>query len=385
MLKKRGIPLVLTAILILTSCARDISEDDKNSNTDETTAQATITTLSAEELDMQKAHGILDSMTTEEKIGQLFFVRCPTESPEKQLEFIEKYHLGGYILFAADFKENSPEGVKADITSYQNASEIPMLIGIDEEGGDIVRMSKYPQYRGERFKSQSEMLENGTLHEDIIEKAEYLTSYGININLAPVADVSTDEEDYIYNRTFHVDGKETADAIKTVVEANNEVNYPSVLKHFPGYADNADTHQGIAYDKRDFETIENSDLLPFISGIQSGADAVMVSHNIIESIDGKMPASLSRNVNFILRNNLNFDGVIMTDDLSMKAITTFTNDESPAVSAFKAGNDIILQSDFEEGYMAMLNAYNSGEITEERLNESVLRILLLKVKRNIIR
>lgn len=379
--------LLLSVVFVLfsfSSCSENIALP--NESTSKTIISvATEETLSENDIIKINAKNILEKMTAEEKAGQLFFVRCPADSYEKQFEYIDKYSLGGYILFSEDFKNKTPDELKNNINSYQKASKIPMFIGIDEEGGDIVRVSKFSQYRSEPFESQKTMLSKGYeyLKEQISEKAGFLKEYGININLAPVADVSDNTEDYIYYRTFGVDSEETAKAVKCVVETNNKLNFSSVLKHFPGYGNNEDTHSGIAYDKRSYDDFEKNDFIPFRAGIAAGADAVLVNHNIIECIDPNLPASLSAEVNKVLREKLGFDGVIMTDDLSMKAITDYTNNENPALTSFEAGNDIILQSDFSDGFNAILEAYRSGRISEERINESVLRILEWKIRRGI--
>lgn len=157
-----------------------------------------------------------------------------------------------------------------------------------------------------------------------------------------------------------------------------------VLKHFPGYGNNADTHTGISYDRRPYETFTSSDFLPFQAGIESGADMVLVSHNIVDCMDAQFPASLSPEVHRILREELGFSGVIVTDDLAMDGIRTFTGDTQAAVQAVLAGNDLLCCTDFETQIPAVLQAVETGEISMEQIDASVLRILELKISLGIL-
>lgn len=332
----------------------------------------------------QLAQNILAGMTTEEKVGQMFFVRCRMDTAIADLE---KYSPGGYILFTGDVKGNTRESLKFKIQSYQDASKIKLLIGVDEEGGDIVRVSKYPEFRAVPFHSPQSLYAEGgfeLIASDTMEKAKLLKSLGFNVNLAPVCDVSTNPSDYIFARAFGKGAEETAEYVKAVVETMNSNGIGCALKHFPGYGNNVDTHKGIATDSRSYDTFINSDFIPFRAGIEARAGSVLVSHNIVKCMDANLPASLSPAVHRILRDDLGFQGVIMTDDLNMNAIREFTSDEVSAALAIKAGNDLIVASDFDVQIPSVLAAVKDGSITEERLNESVLRILEWKLRLSII-
>lgn len=327
---------------------------------------------------------ILADMTVEEKIGQLFFVCGPSG---EDVQAVEKYHIGGYVFFASDIKNQTPDTLRAKIQSYQNASGIPLLIGVDEEGGTVVRVSLFRAFRDAPFESPAELYANGGMNSvaaDTLEKVQLLKSLGFNVNLAPVCDVSTDPADFIYARSFGQEALPTAQYVQTVVSIMSAQGMGSVLKHFPGYGSNSDTHTGIAHDTRDYETFATSDFLPFKAGVGAGADAIMVSHNIIYCMDDTLPASLSTPVHDILRSQLEFDGVVMTDDLSMAAISGYFADGEATVTAIEAGNDLLCCFDFEPRYVAVLEAVNSGRITEDRLDESVLRILHWKAKLGLI-
>jgi beta-N-acetylhexosaminidase len=219
---------------------------------------------------------------------------------------------------------------------------------------------------------------------DTKEKATLLKSLGFNVNLAPVCDVSTNPADYIYARTFGKNAVETAKYVKTVVDTMNANGIGCTLKHFPGYGSNVDTHKGIAMDNRSYDSFLDSDFLPFRAGIKAGAGSVLVSHNIVKCMDPELPASLSPKVHQILRDELGFGGVIMTDDLKMDAIKEYIGDEVSAVLAIKAGNDLVVASDFDVQIPSVLVAVKNGSISEARLNESVLRILVWKLRLGVI-
>ena len=206
---------------------------------------------------------------------------------------------------------------------------------------------------------------------------------GINVNLAPVADVSTNPDDYMYKRSFGKDYTKTKEYIKTVIRASKDTNVSNVLKHFPGYGNNVDTHTGVAIDNRTLDEFRNNDFVPFIQGINDGAEAILVSHNIIENIEN-VPASLSKNVHNILKNELKFSGVIMTDDLAMSGITKNIT-ESPSVMALKAGNDLIIITDYLTGINDIKNSLNNNEISEDLINKAVLKIIAWKYYKGLIK
>lgn len=341
-------------------------------------------TINTADENLRRAKEILADMTLEEKVGQMFFVRCPQSDAEKM---VSKYHLGGYILFARDFKDKTKDDVAGEIKSYQTASKTNMLVAVDEEGGDVNRVSIYKQFRTVPFWSPQDLYADGgweLIISDAKEKAALLKSLGINVNLAPVCDISTNANDYIYNRSFGKSAALTAIYVNKVVRTMSDNSMGCVLKHFPGYGNNVDTHTGIAYDKRSYETFTQSDFIPFISGMNAGADAILFSHNIVESIDADAPASLSKKTHEILRKNLNFNGVIMTDDLSMDAIKKYTGKKEAAVTAVLSGNDLICCTDFEVQIPAVLAAAKDGTIETSSIDESVLRILCWKLNLGII-
>ena len=342
-----------------------------------------------------RAQELVDSMTLEQKVGQLLFARCPDNAPSglkdsdlSGVEQIQQYHVGGYILFAPDFEGKTPEQVRQTIAAYQEASAVPLLIGVDEEGGSVVRVSRYEALADRRFPSPQELYAQGGLdavRQDAAEKSRLLLSYGINMNLAPVADVSVDPSDYIYDRTLGRPAQETAQYVAAVVEEMNASRIGSCLKHFPGYGNNQDTHTGMAVDSRSYDSFLQSDFLPFSAGISQGVPAVLVSHNIVQSMDSQLPASLSPAVHAILRDRLGFTGVVMTDDLAMEAIQEYARqyggqaDSSAAVMAVQAGNDLIITSSLTRDFAQLLQAVEEGVLSVERIEASVRRVLAMKL------
>ena len=323
---------------------------------------------------------LLTSMTLEEKVGQLFFVRCPAENAA---EDVSAYHLGGYILFGRDTKDKTADALIQTIQSYQDAAAVPLLIGVDEEGGTVVRVSSNPHLRASKFQSPQKLFAGGGMEAvtaDAREKDILLDALGFNVNLAPVADVSTDPGDFIYNRAFGRDAAATADYVSAVTAQMAADGMGSVLKHFPGYENNADTHTGIAVDDWPYEDFVNGDFLPFLAGMEAGGSttAVLVSHNIVECMDAELPASLSPNVHRILREELDFDGVVMTDDLAMDAVAAYAEDGAVAVMALEAGNDLVLTTDYRTQIPKVKEAVENGELDESVIDTACRRVLQWK-------
>lgn len=254
------------------------------------------------------------------------------------------------LCFSRDFKNKTKDDIKSEIESYQNESKIPLIFAVDEEGGSVVRISSNPNLRDEPFKSPQDVYNESGMEgiiSDTKEKSELLKSLGINVNLAPVADVSTNPNDFIYDRTFGKDASETSDYVKNVVSTYNKLGLGSCLKHFPGYGNNVDTHTGVSIDSRDYNSFVENDFLPFKAGIDAKVPSILVSHNIVESMDN-VPASLSLKVHNILRNELKFTGVIMTDDLAMDAISKYV--DNPNVEAVRSGNNLLITTDYKTSF-----------------------------------
>lgn len=322
---------------------------------------------------------IVETMSTEELVGQLFLARCPGK--ETAAEDVSKYHLAGYVLFGSDIKNESPESLKQTVASYQQNAAIPLLIAVDEEGGTVTRVSSCAQFRTQRFPSPRSLYDEGGLGlvtEVEAEKAKLLTSLGINVNLAPVCDITTDPDAFMYKRSLGRDPQTTGQFIAAAVMTTKRIGLGSMLKHFPGYGNNVDTHVGIAVDERSLEELESNDLIPFRYGISIGCGAIMVSHTIVKCLDPELPASLSPAVVGYIRNTMAYNGVIATDDLIMQAITDRYGDGEAAVMAVAAGVDLLCCSSYQVQYEAVLQAVKDGRLELSSIKDSVCRIVQWK-------
>lgn len=384
---RRDLTALLTALLLLTGCAPAPAPAESSAPPPSPPPEDQSVFLPVElpepepEPDprQETIDRLLSSMTDEEKAGQLFFVRCPAWNGAS---LAAEYHLGGYLLFGQDFKNKTPQQVQEDISAYQKAAALPLLIGVDEEGGTVVRISSNPQLRETRFASPQQLYSQGGLEAvlaDCREKDALLASLGVNVNFAPVADLSTNPGDFIYDRTLGRDAEETSAYVSAVVGQMETDSLGNVLKHFPGYGPNRDTHTGSALDTRPLETFRAEDFLPFQAGIEAsgGTAAVLVSHNVIQAVDPDRPASLSPAVYRLLREEVGFDGPALTDDLAMDAITQYarTSGESPAVLALSAGCDMVVTTDFQTQIPQVLAALEDGTLPRERIDEAVSRVL----------
>ena len=323
---------------------------------------------------------LMDSLTLEQKVGQIFLARCPETGAA---EAVRQYHLGGFVLFDRDFEGETPSSMAQKIAGYQGVSDIPLLIAVDEEGGTVNRVSSHKAFRAYPFPSPRELYTKGGLeliHNTEAEKAQLLSGLGINVNLAPVCDITTNPSAFMYRRSLGQSPAVTGEFVVDSIQTMGRFGVAAVMKHFPGYGNNADTHTGIARDSRSLETLETEDMQPFFAGISAGGGAILVSHTIVEAIDPKCPASLSQPMNYYLRLAMNFGGVIITDDLSMDAIAAQYGTEEAAVLAILAGNDLLCSTEFETQYSAVLKACRSGRIPEAVLNEAVERVLRWKAQ-----
>lgn len=317
---------------------------------------------------------LTESMTTEEKVAQLLFVRCDSAN----MDHILSMEPGGIVMFAVDFDGLSRDAVVDKIAGYKAAPEIEPLIAVDEEGGRVVRVSSNPALAPAQYESPQYYYNLGGLDaviENAAEKSDLLASLGITMNLAPVADISQDPNDFIYARSLGQDAETTAEFVSEVTKTMKQHNVMSCLKHFPGYGGNLDTHTGIAIDDRPLSQFRENDFLPFRAGIDAGADAVLVAHNIITDADSTQPASISPAIHEILRDELGFDGIIMTDDISMGAMAEYSE---PYKKAVLAGNDMLIVSDPDTALNEILTAVNDGSVSVELLDAAVMRVLKAK-------
>ena len=346
-MKRRILSLVL--IFIMLFCAGCQSRDKK-----EKTAART------EDLDEATLEGMSEDITKdlslETKIGQLFMVPLysldegDTKNQQKITSQMKKtmkqYKTGGVVLFSKNMTDAGQ--TKELISGLQDASRIPLFVSVDEEGGSVARVS-----------SNEKM---GVTHYPAARE--------------------------IGDRSFGSDAGDVSDIISTLVTSMQKQQISAVLKHFPGSGETwGDTHRGSAEAEQTIQTLRKIDFKPFEAGIDADVDAVMVSHLMLSNVtDEREPSTLSKRVvTDILRNELEFDGVVMTDAMNMKAITDDYSAGEAAVKALQAGVDVVLMpDDLAEAYKAVKKAVDNGEIKESRIDESVERIIYTKLKRGVI-
>ena len=379
-MRRRIKPIVVYLFFFLVIGCLIFSDHQHHGQVESQVEKTEKTTQTSEAEKNKVVEDILVTMTLEEKVGQLFWARVPSSH---QLEDLQSYHFGGYLLFGRDFQGQTLEDMKALTDRYQATSKIPLLIGSDEEGGTVTRISSILETP---FQSPMKLYQKGgmeAIRSDTRQKAELLKSVGINAGLFPVADLTSNPSAFIYDRTIGQDAQTTASYVGQVVTELQKNKVGSTLKHFPGYGDNGDSHTAIIQDNRSLDELRQADFLPFQAGIDAGADSVLVSHNILTKID-TVPSSISPKINDILRKELHFNGVIMTDDLDMAGLADFVNQDEAALQAILAGNDLILGSSYQTQIPYLLKKVSSGELTEERIDESVRRILSWKYDLGIL-
>ncbi len=340
---------------------------------------------------------VLSKMTLKEKIGQMFIVctdsldfNAETKVSDKMKQKLKEYTPGGVIFFSYNLKNR--DQVKTMIADMQATQEIPLFISVDEEGGSVARIANSRNMKTTKFPSMSEIGKTGdsknayNVGETIGKEIKEL---GFNLDFAPVADINTNTENTeIGNRSFGSDAKTVSEMVAQEVKGLQAQGVSSTLKHFPGQGEcGEDTHKGYVNLNETIDRLRDVEFQPFESGISAGADMVMMSHVAVSQVTGKeTPASLTKlMVNDILREELQFDNVIITDAMNMKVITKFYDADQAAVMAVEAGNDMILMPDnFEQAYEGVLEAVKDGTLSESQIDESVSRILAVKIKRGIL-
>ena len=340
---------------------------------------------------------IMARMTLEEKVLQLFMVtpEALTEVDEvyaagaKTEESINRYPVGGIVYFKQNLR--SPEQVKDMLTRtqkyFRNRIGVEAFLAVDEEGGQVARISGREEFGIASFPDMREIGASGDPNKayEVGDKiGTYLADLGFNMDFAPVADVLTNPENTVVERrSFGTDGAVTAAFSNEVVKGLQAHGISAVLKHFPGHGGTAaDSHEGYASTERTLEELTAEDFVPFKEGADAGAHFIMSGHIAAPAVTGdNTPASLSSMMlTEILRGTLGYNEIIITDALNMGAVISSYSPAEAAVKALQAGNDMLLMPEnFKEAYQGVLDAVHDGRLSEERIDQSVERILRVKL------
>jgi len=340
----------------------------------------------------------LDSMTAAEKIGQLIIINVREDSSGKPFtvmndELSDRVHRikpGGVILFGGSIID-IPQ-ITGFIAELQSISAIPLFISADVEGGSINRLHSSDKMHATVLPDNEIIGRKGDISSASLKGmiiGRELFALGINLNLAPVADVLTNPDNTVIgSRSFGSDPEMVSTMISSTVRSMREENVGTVLKHFPGHGDTLkDTHTGTVSVDHNLERLSSVEFLPFISGIKAGTDGIMTAHVLVPEITGdQLPATLSYTmITEILRESLGFEGIVITDSMGMGAITRRWSGGEAALLAVEAGIDLILNPyTADQAFYALQSAVEEGRLSEERLDASVYRILRSKMELGIM-
>ena len=375
-----------------TGVAADVTES--GTTTEEQTADSQETTEVTEEEKPSLVDETLAGMTLHEKVCQMMFVTPEeltgedgvTVAGDATRQALENYPVGGIVYFAKNLE--SQDQVKEMIDNSQKDSSIGLFVATDEEGGVVNRLMDTvgTTYIGSMYYYKDDGDE--TAYENAYTIANDMSALGFNLDFAPVADVwSNPDNTVIGERAYSDDYAQAAELVGNAVKGFNDGGVMCTLKHFPGHGDTAeDSHYSSAYVHRTKEEIMADEMQPFRSGIEAGAEFVMVGHLIVPDID-EVPATLSYKIaTGILRDELKFEGVAITDSFEMESIADNYSVDDAVVMSVKAGIDMILQpKDMASAVNSIEQAVADGELSEDRIDESVRRILTLKESRGLLK
>lgn len=349
---------------------------------------------------------VVNSMTLNEKVGQMFVVDLATLEPSKKSIKAEQltkkmkkslslYPVGGVILFSSDIKTRKQ--VKRLLANMQKESTIELFTCVDEEGGSVSRIANNAKMHTTKVPSMMEIGTSGNASQafwagETIGKE--IRELGFYVDFAPVADILVEGEKdssavaEIGDRSFGYDAQSVAVMVKQMTKGLEEQQVCATLKHFPGQgAASSDTHISAANVSKSIDELRKNEFLPFQSGIQAGASFVMVSHESLSTLTGdSTPACMSSLiVQDILQTELEFDGIIITDAMNMISITTQYDSAEAAVKCVQAGVDeILMPKDLEAAYNGIIDAVTTGKVSESRINRSVQKIIKCKIQKGIL-
>lgn len=333
-------------------------------------------------------------MPLEDKVAGLFIItpesltamETVTRAGDTTREKLDEYRVGGLIYFSKNILD--ADQLTEMLQNTRSWSRYSIFLGVDEEGGSVSRVAE--KGLAEKVSSMAEIGAAGdtaAAQEAGALIGNYLSGYGFNVDFAPVADVTAEGNTTIGDRSFGSDPNVVAPMVSAMVEGIQSTGVSACMKHFPGLGDTtADTHEGMASSEKTLEDFAATDFPVYQAGIAAGVDMIMVSHLSAPNVTGdNTPASVSEKmITEILRGQLGYQGVVITDSMSMTAITDYYTSDQAAVMALQAGADMILMpEDFESAYNGVLEAVNNGTLSEERINESLRRIFRVKKKNTL--
>jgi len=332
---------------------------------------------------------IIGQMSLADKVAGLFFVtpeaitgvNTAVQAGEGTKTALEKYAVGGLIYFKKNIQ--SEDQITAMIRNSQEFARYPLFIGVDEEGGSVNRVAAAGLENAQP--SAADIAATGSAeraYEAGTQIGTYLSELGFNINFAPVVDIANVEKSVMKDRAYGADAESAVPFVTAMMKGLHESGVTACLKHFPGIGSTtADTHEGLASTDRTAEELRSQEFTVFQAGIEDGAQMIMVGHVNVPALESEnYPASMSRTIlTDILRGELGYDGVIITDALNMSAVSEYYSSEQAAVMALKAGCDMLLMpEDFLQAYAGVLTAVTEGTISEQRINDSLKRIYRIK-------
>lgn len=340
---------------------------------------------------------IVDAMSLEDKVAQLFLVKpeaivdigTATAAGESTKQAIDKTPVGGFVYFSDNLQsEQQVQEMLSNVQKYsKDRTGLPAFLGVDEEGGTVARIAGSGRFDVPNVGNMSDIGASGD-----VQKAKqagetigtYLSELGFNLDFAPDADVLTNPENTVVKkRSFGSDPQVVSDMSLAVAQGLAQHQIHSVYKHFPGHgATEGDTHKGYAYTNKTLDELKQSELVPFAHAIENGAEFIMAAHISVPNItNDDTPTSLSKTmITDVLRGQMGYDGIVVTDAMNMGAVTEQYTSAQAAVKALQAGADIILMPEnFQEAYQGVLDAVKSGELTEQQIDTAVTRIVKVKV------
>lgn len=394
--KKVASILMSLSIILTSSCAQRVTVVDENASTEKFI-------FNDDETVVRTTKDVLGKMSLREKVGQLFIVRPEALAENSNAETapatyrvddavisrIEEYPVGGIALFSRNI--TSAEQLPMFISDLQSSSKYPLFIAVDEEGGRVARIANSDFFNVASYKSMEDIGKSGDASkaEEVGRQiGSYLKELGFNLDFAPVADTNTNPQNIVIgDRSYGSDPALVARMVSAQLDGMHDSGIMGTLKHFPGHGDTKDdTHSGYVSIEKTWDELKECELVPFITALPK-ADMVMVSHiTAVNVTSDKLPTSMSETmITGKLRNELGYDGVIITDAMAMGAVADNYTSAEAAVTAVKAGVDIVLMpQNLNEAFNGVMNAVTDGEISMERLDESVLRILKMKAKYKLI-